>query len=172
MTSASVKKMRGFTLIELLVVISIIGLLSSVVLASLNTARSKARDARRKSDLNEIRTALEFYLDKYGTYKVAGSGWNGGGQGFLGYENGANYPTSVTRVLNNEGFLGAPLIDDPKTKPGYMIYLCDSYKRAAISATLENPSAGDIAYIQTTCNGTGSNGTYTNYGKNYALELR
>jgi len=165
------KTKKGFTLIELLVVVSIISLLSSIVLASLNTARAKARDARRKSDLNEIRTALEFYFDKYSTYKVTGGGWQGGGQGFLGYE-GSGYPSAVTRVLNTEGFLGAPLVDDPKTRPGYMIYLCDSYKRAAISATLENPSAGDIAYIQTTCNGTGSNGTYTNYGKNYALELK
>jgi prepilin-type N-terminal cleavage/methylation domain-containing protein len=52
------KSRRGFTLIELLVVIAIIGVLSSVVLASLNTARAKARDARRVSDLQEIRNAL------------------------------------------------------------------------------------------------------------------
>ena len=59
---------RGFTLIELLVVISIIGLLSSVVLASLNSARAKARDAVRKSDLKQIRIALELYYNEYGGY--------------------------------------------------------------------------------------------------------
>jgi len=62
-------KSRGFTLIELLVVIAIIGILSSVVLASLNTARAKARDATRKSDLHEIQTALELYANDHdGSY--------------------------------------------------------------------------------------------------------
>ena len=58
-----VKPPRGFTLIELLVVIAIIGILSSVVLASLNTARQKARDAQRISDLRQIQLGLEFYYD-------------------------------------------------------------------------------------------------------------
>ena len=54
---------RGFTLIELLVVIAIIGILSSVVLASLNSARKKGRDARRVSDVKQIQLALELYYD-------------------------------------------------------------------------------------------------------------
>ena len=57
------KSSRGFTLIELLVVIAIIGILSSVVLASLNSARSKGRDARRISDLKQLQLALELYYD-------------------------------------------------------------------------------------------------------------
>lgn len=62
------KKTYGFTLIELLVVIAIIALLSSVVLAALSSARMKSRDARRKSDLQNIRIALELYYDAYGVY--------------------------------------------------------------------------------------------------------
>lgn len=64
------KSNKGFTLIELLVVISIIGLLSSIVLASLNTARAKGRDAKRMSDIREIRNALELYRTTTGYYPV------------------------------------------------------------------------------------------------------
>ena len=62
---------RGFTLIELLVVIAIIGILSSIVLASLNTSRLKARDARRMADMNTLQKALALYNDNHGGYPVA-----------------------------------------------------------------------------------------------------
>jgi type II secretion system protein G len=63
---------QGFTLIELLVVIAIIGLLSSVVLASLNTAREKARDARRVSEAKQVMNALQLYsLSNNGQYPVS-----------------------------------------------------------------------------------------------------
>lgn len=60
---------KGFTLIELLVVISIIGLLSSVVLASLATARASARDSERIATIKQIQNALELYaIDNGGRY--------------------------------------------------------------------------------------------------------
>jgi len=57
---------RGFTLIELLVVIAIIGILSSVVLASLNTARTKGNYASVKSNLSTIQTQAELDYDNNG----------------------------------------------------------------------------------------------------------
>jgi len=71
---------QGFTLIELLVVIAIIGILSSVVLASLNSAREKSRDARRVSDIKQLQLALELYFDDNGTYP-GGDETLGGGAG-------------------------------------------------------------------------------------------
>jgi len=54
---------KGFTLIELLVVIAIIGILSSVVLASLNTARDRGTDAAIKSEIQGMRAAAEIKFD-------------------------------------------------------------------------------------------------------------
>ena len=61
---------RGFTLIELLVVIAIIGLLASVVLASLTSVQAKARDARRMEDINSLEKALTMYSAAHGTYPI------------------------------------------------------------------------------------------------------
>ena len=61
-------KVGGFTLIELLVVIAIIGVLASIVLASLNSARKKSRDARRIADIKQLQLALEMYFDTAGAY--------------------------------------------------------------------------------------------------------
>ncbi|MCX6757400.1 MAG: prepilin-type N-terminal cleavage/methylation domain-containing protein [Candidatus Nomurabacteria bacterium] len=54
---------KGFTLIELLVVIAIIGVLASVVLASLNTARTKGADVAVKANLSNARAQAELFYD-------------------------------------------------------------------------------------------------------------
>jgi prepilin-type N-terminal cleavage/methylation domain-containing protein len=123
---------HGFTLIELLVVIAIIGILSSVVLASLNSARAKGRDARRISDLKQLQLALELYYDA----------------------NGSEYPDTLAPVVT-AGFIGS-IPTDPQGVGVQYLYdnvtsgggacdvssgVCASY---VIGATLEGTvPAGD-----------------------------
>lgn len=63
-----VKKTAGFTLIELLVVISIIGILLAISLFGLQGARESSRDARRKSDIELIRSGFEIYKSDCDVY--------------------------------------------------------------------------------------------------------
>ena len=65
------KNQTGFTLIELLVVIAIIGLLASIVLLALNSARSKSRDAKRIADMQQMASALELYYNDNNAYPTA-----------------------------------------------------------------------------------------------------
>jgi len=65
---------KGFTLVELLVVIAIIALLSTLSVVALNSARAKARDARRLSDIKQIRTALDMYYDSSSSYPTTCAG--------------------------------------------------------------------------------------------------
>lgn len=61
---------RGFTLIELLIVIAIIGLLASIVVASLGTVQGKGRDARRVADIDALKKALIMYSADNGRYPI------------------------------------------------------------------------------------------------------
>ena len=71
MMTSRIKK--GFTLVELLVVVSLIGVLATLVIANLNSARERARDANRKSDLRNIQTALRLYYNDNGRYPASAS---------------------------------------------------------------------------------------------------
>ncbi|HEY0980040.1 MAG TPA: type II secretion system protein [Candidatus Paceibacterota bacterium] len=97
------KQQKGFTLIELLVVIAVIGILASVVLASLNSARAKARDAKKMADMKSVSTALELYYDKYGTYPLwQQTAWGIDCAGFRGSSAASN---TFMKPLVDEGFL-------------------------------------------------------------------
>lgn len=101
--------LKGFTLIELLVVIAVIGLLSAIVLASLNNARKKARDTQRLADIHQIQNALELYRDTNGRYP--GSDGNGCGGWSIGNQsqpmiNGALNPTYMGQAPRDPSATG------------------------------------------------------------------
>jgi len=98
-------KKEGFTLIELLVVIAIIGILASVVLASLSDARGSARDSQRISDIRSVITALEIYRTREGQYPTGHNGAHAacGGDGAC--------LTGVTEHLVSQGLLPSVVAD-------------------------------------------------------------
>lgn len=69
---------KGFTLIELLVVIGIVAVLVSLGTISYNTAQKSARDTKRKSDLRDVKLALQLYYNSYNQYPPVslGGNWN------------------------------------------------------------------------------------------------
>lgn len=70
----NVQAQRAFTLIELLVVMAILGILATVGIGNFMTAQMKSRDARRKSDLEQIQKGLEMYMADHGTYPPSATG--------------------------------------------------------------------------------------------------
>lgn len=65
---------RGFTLIEILISISIIAVLTALGIVSYVSINKNARDAKRRGDIEQIRTALEFYRTDNGYYPSTGNG--------------------------------------------------------------------------------------------------
>lgn len=61
-------KRKGFTLIELLVVIGIIAMLVAIAIPNFLSARQRAGDARKKSEMEQLKTALRLYYNDFGTY--------------------------------------------------------------------------------------------------------
>jgi len=147
---------QGFTLIELLVVIAIIGILASVVSASLNSARGNARDAARLAQAEEFVKALEVYWLENGQYPVGESGnTNQAGPRPL---NDGDFAESAGVALVSGGYI-SEIPDDPKhavdTGPGCTTSYCycaangggNSYPNSYV-ITIELDDEGDRCAIR------------------------
>ncbi len=122
---------KGFTLIELLVVISIIGVLSSVVLASLNTARAKGRDATRKQQMIQLRNSLEIYFAANGSYPSTGGAYftsHVSGQPFGTSHNGGAWIPGLVA----SGAIGALPADPNPTASPLAVCTPDAWSRSYI----------------------------------------
>lgn len=95
------KRNKGFTLVELLVVIAIMGVLSTIVLGSVGSARQKSRDAKRTADLTQIKTALEMYYNDNRSYPNPGWGWRSECAAWGGFAANSVIPGLVPNYLSS-----------------------------------------------------------------------
>lgn len=136
---------RGFSLIELLVAISIIAILATIIAPNLVGARQRARDAKRKAEAAEFKTALRMYYTDYQNYPTASGGLLGSVCGSSG--NGACGTSFEVRGNTYMKLLPADMFTATPT----MEYYSDAGENYCIVATLDNAGDGDIATSQSRC---------------------
>lgn len=145
-------KRHAFTLVELLVVISIIGLLSTVAVVGMNSARVASRDVKRKADLRQISQAIEMFANANGYLPRNGAGWC----------------TYISNAANNWGadfqadispyLAKTPLDPTVHNQIGdYFYQNADNRTRYVLCANLEKPTGQSYDYSACT------NGTIYNY---------
>ena len=112
----------GFTILELLVVISIIGLLSSMLMATTRVTRVKARDARRAADMRQILLAIELYYDQNGclptTYSTTCAGAGGYSQSDAGSWDYSSQGGGFIDFLVSSGYLSKSPVDPVNNMTG------------------------------------------------------
>lgn len=109
---------KGFTLVELLVIVAIIGVLAAIVIVALNSARVRARDARRQSDITSLQSALELYNDANNGYPKHDCNTNVAGVPDAQGEACAATFNSMIGDLTGAGFLQSGAPTDPNDDAG------------------------------------------------------
>ncbi len=112
---------KGFTLIELLVVIAIIGILASIVLVSLSSARNKGRDTRIASDVRQIRIQIEAEVAISGAY-IAGASSCVTATDTLSAVTGNNCKTLSDDIVNNGGAINLKATVASNSFTAYALY--------------------------------------------------
>ena len=125
-------KSRGFTLIELLVVMVILGILAVVGISSFRTSLAKSRDAKRKSDLEQVQRALEMYYNDNGNYPSSSAGEIVIGVNTLSWVDNSEFSDSKGTIYIKE------LPEDPSGSPQYCYKPSASPVSYQLYATLEN----------------------------------
>ncbi len=148
-------KNKGFTLIELLVVIAIIAMIIGVSLPNFLGARERSRDAKKKAELTQLKTALRLYYNDYGHYPSQSSGGLKTLTGMLGCgTNGVSAcPVCATADFASGGSDGCTTVYMKKF-PSYsqtLFYFSDGADNYRLAVTLENPSDSDLTTSQTRC---------------------
>ena len=141
-------KKTGFTLIELLVVITIIGMLATLLLYNFNDARLRTRDAQRKSDLRQIKSALSIYYSVWEEYPIHNTDYD-----IVGCGDGET-PTVCTwgEAWTREGEVYIkPLPNDPLSDQSYYYEKKLSADSFILKAVLENKSDKEIGETQAKC---------------------
>ena len=152
------KNKKGFTLIELLVVIAIIGILATIGLDSFISAQARSRDAKRKSDLKEIGSALELFYSDYGSYPGGISGqmsvcpYSAAGGTVCKWGEGefSDGKTTYFKTLPKDSAAGSsyyyqPIAVDSVPNSGYQIFARLENGQDSSIINLTSPSCGTAA---------------------------
>jgi prepilin-type N-terminal cleavage/methylation domain-containing protein len=150
------KRDSGMTIVELIVVVSVIGILASIVLVAYPAYQQRTRDNERKSDVNQLATALGAYAFQKNTFvtTASGCGRNGNGNGWLSagsaHPGAGTYPRSIVECLQDIKALPTGTFTDPSTCVYDSGGACGTYRGNPVKAYMKatcTKSSNPVTYL-------------------------